>query len=53
MFKDRVSAVGHSPGNTFREQEYSQCQAMKRGVWGDQEAVLGGSGRGVARVGNC
>lgn len=53
MFNDLVSAVGHSPGNTLRELEFSHCQPIKQSVWGAQEAVLGDSGLGVARVGNC
>lgn len=53
MFNDLVSAVGHSPGNTLREQGYSHCQATRQRVWGDKEIVLCGSGLGVASVRNC
>lgn len=50
MFDDLVSAVGHRPGNAFREQEYSQLQAISQSVWRDQEAVLGGSELGIVKV---
>lgn len=49
MFDDLVSAVGHRPGNAFREQEYSQLQAISQSVWRVQEAVLGGSELGMSR----
>lgn len=50
MFDDLVSAVGHRPGNAFREQEYSQLQAISQSVWRDQAAVLGGSELGIVKV---
>ena len=50
VFDDLVSAVGHLPGNAFREQEYSHLQAISQSVWRDQEAVLGGGELGIVKV---